>query len=110
MKMRLTLDMDNISYASIIRMILPYIKKEDIPAILLPVIDRAGEPGVLENFLKLVPKKTQDDIVISIVNKNRSRIIRQGKGLMDRFGIDGELVDMKLQRLVPKPRTEVKKP
>ena len=99
MKMRLTLDMDNISYASIIRMLMPYIKREDIPSLLLPVIDRAQEPGVLEKFLQFIPKDTQDEIVLDIVEKNRSRIIGKGEMLMDRFGIEGDLIDLHLRKL-----------
>lgn len=107
MKMRLTLDMDNISYASIIRMLLPYIKKDDIPFILAPVIDHAAEPGVLENFLKLIPKSTQDEIVLDIVKKNRNRILGKGEMLMDRFGIEGDLIDLRLRKLEDAPAQKI---
>ena len=51
MKLELKIDIDEINYAQLIRAIIPYIKREDIP---LPekVLSAAETPGVLENFLK----------------------------------------------------------
>ena len=60
MKMRMIIDIDDIDYPGLIRLLLPHVKKSDIP---LPekVIDAAATPGVLENFLKFIPRSTQDD-------------------------------------------------
>ncbi|MBQ5311965.1 MAG: hypothetical protein ILP19_08005, partial [Oscillospiraceae bacterium] len=86
MKMRMTIDIDEIDYPGLIRLLLPHVKRADIP---LPekVIDAAAAPGVLENFLKFIPKEKQDELVMTIVNKNNSRIIRRGEALADRMGV-----------------------
>lgn len=108
MKMRLTIDMDNVNYASIIRMILPYVKKEDIPAILNPVINRANEPGVLEGFLKLIPKSVQDKLVLDIFKKNRHRILRKGRQALEKVGIEADVTNLSLNELRVVKRSEVK--
>ena len=86
MKLRLTVDIDEINYAQMIRAILPYVKKEDIP---LPekVIDAAASPGVLENFLKFIPKEKQDELVLKIIEKNKVRMRARAHKLTDKAGV-----------------------
>ena len=100
MKMRIILEVDNVDYAAIIRMLLPYVKEQDIPSLLKPVLDNAATPGVLENFLRLIPKDTQDNIVLGLVKKNKDRIIRKGQKLVDDFGIKGDVVDLRLKKVI----------
>ena len=89
------IDIDDIDYPGLIRLLLPYVKKADIP---LPekVIDAAAAPGVLENFLKFIPRSKQDEIVMSIVNKNNARIIKRGEALAERLGADMDISGIKL--------------
>ena len=95
MKMRMIIDIDDIDYPGLIRLLLPHVKKSDIP---LPekVIDAAATPGVLENFLKFIPRSTQDEIVMKLVNKNNTRIIKRGEALAERLGVNMEISDIKL--------------
>lgn len=96
MKLRLTVDIDRLNYAQLIRAILPYVKKDDIP---LPdmVLDAAQTPGVLENFLKFVPQDKQDEIVLKIVEKNKDRMIARGHKLCDKAGVDVTISDLTLK-------------
>lgn len=95
MKLRLTVDIDEINYAQLIRAILPYVKKEDIP---LPeaVMNAAEAPGVLENFLKFIPKEKQDELVLKLMEKNKVRMIARAHKLADKAGIDAVISDIKL--------------
>lgn len=95
MKFRLTVDIDEINYPQLIRAILPYVKKEDIP---LPeaVLSAASTPGVLENFLKFVPKDKQDELVLKLIEKNKVRMIARGHKLADKAGIDINISDISL--------------
>ncbi len=95
MKLRLTVDIDDINYPQLIRALLPYVKKEDIP---LPaaVVDAAAAPGVLENFLKFIPRDKQDELVLKLVEKNKDRIIARGHKLADKADIDVSIYDISL--------------
>lgn len=95
MKLRLTVDIDEINYAQMIRAILPYVKKEDIP---LPetVLSVAETPGVLENFLKFIPRDKQDELVLKIVEKNKIRMIARAHKLADKAGVDMQIYDISL--------------
>lgn len=95
MKLGLEIDIDEINYAQLIRALLPFIKKEDIP---LPskVLEAAETPGVLENFLKFIPKDKQDELVLKIFDKNKIRIIAKAHKLADKAGIELEVSDIRL--------------
>lgn len=77
MKFRLTIDIDELNYAQAIRAILPFVKKEDIP---LPemVLSAAESPGVLENFLKFIPREKQDELILKTFDKKQGEDNRQG--------------------------------
>lgn len=96
MKLRLTVDIDEINYAQLIRAILPYVKKEDIP---LPeaVLNAAEAPGVLENFLRFIPKDKQDDLVLKLIEKNKVRMIARAHKLADKAGVDVTISDIELK-------------
>ncbi|MCM1524097.1 MAG: hypothetical protein NC120_06525 [Ruminococcus sp.] len=96
MKLRLTVDIDEINYAQMIRAILPYVKKEDIP---LPetVLNAAASPGVLENFLKFIPKDKQDELVLKLIEKNKVRMIARARKLADKAGVDAVISDISLR-------------
>lgn len=96
MKLRLTVDIDEINYAQLIRAILPYVKKEDIP---LPeaVLNAAEAPGVLENFLRFIPKDEQDDLVLKLIEKNKVRMIARAHKLADKAGVDVTISDIELK-------------
>lgn len=96
MKFGLEIDIDEMNYAQLIRALLPFIKTEDIP---LPrkVMEAAGTPGVLENFLKFIPKEKQDELVLKIFEKNKIRIIAKAHNLADKAGIDLSVSDIRLR-------------
>lgn len=96
MKFSLEIDFDDIDYAQAIRALLPYIKKEDIP---LPssVLDAAEAPGVLENFLRFVPKSEQDKIFLGLVEKNETRMIEGAARFADKNGVDLNITKIKLK-------------
>ncbi len=95
MKLRLTVDIDEINYAQLIRAVLPYVKKEDIP---LPsaVLNAAETPGVLENFLKFIPQDKQDELVLKLIEKNKVRMIARAHRLADKLGVDMTISDVSL--------------
>ena len=95
MKFSLEIDFDDVDYAQAIRALLPYIKKEDIP---LPsaVLDAAEAPGVLENFLRFVPKSEQDRIFLGLIEKNETRMIERIEKLADKNGVDLNITKIKL--------------
>lgn len=95
MKLELKVDIDEINYAQLIRAILPHIKKEDIP---LPeaVLNAAEAPGVLENFLKFIPKDKQDEMVLKLIEKNKVRMIARAHRIADQMGVDVKISDLTL--------------
>ena len=96
MKFRFTVDIDNVNYAQIIRAVLPYINKADIP---LPsaVLDAAEAPGVLENFLRFIPQEEQDKLVLSLFEKNRAKLTDAAVRFADKHGVDANISRLKLE-------------
>lgn len=96
MKFRFTVDIDNVNYAQIIRAVLPYINKADIP---LPsaVLDAAEAPGVLENFLRFIPQEEQDKLVLSLFEKNSARLSEAAVRFADKHGVDANISRLKLE-------------
>ena len=98
MKYTLEIDFDEFSYAEALRAILPYAKREDIP---LPemVLSAAETPGVLENFLRFIPKEEQDRIFLSLIEKNKDRLANAAKKLADKNGMELNITDIRLKKL-----------
>lgn len=96
MKFRFTVDIDNVNYAQIIRAVLPYINKADIP---LPsaVLDAAEAPGVLENFLRFIPQEEQDKLVLSLFEKNSAKLTDAAVRFADKHGVDASISRLKLE-------------
>lgn len=96
MKFRFTVDIDNIDYAQIIRAVLPYVNKADIP---LPsaVLDAAEAPGVLENFLRFIPQEQQDKLVLSLFEKNSAKLTDAAVRFADKHGVDANISGLRLE-------------
>ena len=96
MKFRFTVDIDNVDYAQIIRAVLPYVNKADIP---LPsaVLDAAGAPGVLENFLRFIPQEQQDKLVLSLFEKNSAKLTEAAVRFADKHGVDANILGLRLE-------------
>lgn len=96
MKFRFTVDIDNVDYAQIIRAVLPYVNKADIP---LPsaVLDAAETPGVLENFLRFIPQEQQDKLVLSLFEKNSGKLTDAAVRFADKHGVDANISGLRLE-------------
>lgn len=96
MKFRFTVDIDNVDYAQIIRAVLPYVNKADIP---LPsaVLDAAEAPGVLENFLRFIPQEQQDKLVLSLFEKNSAKLTDAAVRFADKHGVDVSVSGIRLK-------------
>lgn len=96
MKFRFTVDIDNVDYAQIIRAVLPYVNKADIP---LPsaVLDAAEAPGVLENFLRFIPQEQQDKLVLSLFEKNSAKLTDAAVRFADKHGVDANISGLRLE-------------
>ncbi len=96
MKFRFTVDIDNVDYAQIIRAVLPYVNKADIP---LPsaVLDAAEAPGVLENFLRFIPQEQQDKLVLSLFEKNSAKLTEAAVRFADKHGVDANISGLRLE-------------
>lgn len=96
MKFRFTVDIDNVDYAQIIRAVLPYVNKADIP---LPsvVLDAAETPGVLENFLRFIPQEQQDKLVLSLFEKNSAKLTDAAVRFADKHGVDVSVSGLRLK-------------
>ena len=96
MKFRFTVDIDNVDYAQIIRAVLPYVNKADIP---LPsaVLDAAEAPGVLENFLRFIPQEQQDKLVLSLFEKNSAKLTEASVRFADKHGVDANISGLRLE-------------
>lgn len=96
MKFRFTVDIDNVDYAQIIRAVLPYVNKADIP---LPsaVLDAAEAPGVLENFLRFIPQEQQDKLVLSLFEKNSAKLTEAAVRFADKHGVDAKISGLRLE-------------
>ena len=99
MKFRFTVDIDNVNYAQIIRAVLPYVNKADIP---LPsaVLDAAKAPGVLENFLRFIPQEQQDKLVLSLFEKNSAKLTDAAVRFADKHGVDSNILGLKLEEIL----------
>ncbi len=96
MKFELKIDIDELNYAQTIRALLPFVKKKDIP-IPEAVLNVAEAPGVLENFLKFIPKEKQDELILKTFEKNKDRIIAKAHRLADSANIDIKISDISLK-------------
>ena len=87
MKFRLTIDIDELNYAQAIR------------AIPLPemVLSAAESPGVLENFLKFIPREKQDELILKTFDKNKVRIIAKAHRTAAKYGVDMKISDVSLE-------------
>lgn len=96
MKFRFTVDIDNVDYAQIIRAVLPYVNKADIP---LPsaVLDAAEAPGVLENFLRFIPQEQQDKLVLSLFEKNSAKLSGAAVRFAGKHGVDVSVSGLRLK-------------
>lgn len=96
MKFRFSVDIDKVNYAQVIRALLPYIDKSELP---LPsaVLDAAEAPGVLENFLRFVPQEQQDKLVLSLFEKNAGRIANAAVRFADKYGVETDISGLKLE-------------
>ena len=96
MKFRFTVDIDNVDYAQIIRAVLPYVNKADIP---LPsaVLDAAEAPGVLENFLRFIPQEQQDKLVLSLFEKNSAKLSEAAVRFANKHGVDVSVSGLRLK-------------
>ncbi len=96
MRFRFTVDIDNVDYAQIIRAVLPYVNKADIP---LPsaVLDAAEAPGVLENFLRFIPQEQQDKLVLSLFEKNSAKLTDAAVRFADKHGVDANISGLRLE-------------
>lgn len=96
MKFRFTVDIDNVDYAQIIRAVLPYVSKADIP---LPsaVLDAAEAPGVLENFLRFIPQEQQDKLVLSLFEKSSAKLTEAAVRFADKHGVDANISGLRLE-------------
>ena len=96
MRFRFTVDIDNVEYAQIIRAVLPYVNKADIP---LPsaVLDAAEAPGVLENFLRFIPQEQQDKLVLSLFEKNSAKLTDAAVRFADKHGVDANISGLRLE-------------
>lgn len=96
MKFELKIDIDELNYAQAIRALLPYIKKEDLP--LPDMVKNAAEaPGVIENFLKFIPKEKQDEMILKVFEKNKVRIISKAHRMADSRGVELKISDISLK-------------
>lgn len=95
MKFRLSVDIDHLDYASALRAIIPHIKREYIP---LPdkVIDFAQAPGVIENFLKLIPQEKQDEMILAVFDKYKEKMINKAEKSAAGAGVDISVSDVTL--------------
>ena len=96
MKLELKIEIDEINYAQAIRAILPYVKKEELP---IPemVVNAASAPGVLENFLKFIPKQKQDEMLLKTFAKNKERFISKAHRMAAARDIDLKISDISLE-------------
>ena len=105
MKLRLVIDIDDMDYAGLIRILIPHIKRADLP-LHEKVIDAAAKPGVIEGFLRFIPKKKQDQMVMGLVNKNRSRIIKRGEKIAEGWGLQLSIGDLYIRPVEEEPKPE----
>lgn len=95
--MKITLELNDIDYGALVEQFLPLVRdnlaeKDGAGAAILAKI--AGmPPAMASKIVNLLPQKTKDEIAITLVNKNRGKIIEtvlehaEKKGLS--FKIDG---------------------
>lgn len=71
------LTLDNVDYGELINYLMPHIKWEEmnVPAVLKQLAMSPGAAGAIRNFLKIMPKDKQDELVIYLIEKNKDRII-----------------------------------
>ena len=79
--MKITLEIDDLDYGSVIAALLPMvhekIEKGDDGSVGNKILSKltALSPSIAKKMVNLLPKDTQNEIVVLLINKNRDKIV-----------------------------------
>lgn len=95
MKMRLSIDIEDISYAGLIALVSEYADWSSIPAP-MGLMQSSLSSGTVSAMLELIPKDKQDELVMKIFSGNKDRIINMAERLADKKGLEMKISDISL--------------
>ena len=79
--MKITLEIDDLDYGSVIAALLPMVheklEKDDDGSVGSKILSKltALSPSVAKKMVNLLPKDTQNEIVVLLINKNKEKIL-----------------------------------
>ncbi len=78
--MKITLEIDDLDYGAVIAALLPMVhekleKEEDSVGNKILLKLTAVSPSIAKKMVNLLPKETQNEIVVLLINKNREKIL-----------------------------------
>lgn len=100
--MKITLNIDNINYESIIDRFIPFLKgraETDNNVLLKTIVAILNMPGDLpKKTLNALPQEMKDELVIYIINKNKERISVFMQDALANKGFELKISDLEIEK------------
>lgn len=97
--MIIRIKIDNIDYASVLKVLAPLISKVNTSADdnkAGKLIGMLGKGGISSGMLSLIPQETKDNMLITLVNGQKESILKLIRGLLKKHGIGVDVEDIEL--------------
>ena len=100
--MKITLEVDELDYGSLIAALLPMVhekmeKEESSVANKIILKLTSLSPSIVKKMVNLMPKETQNEIVVLLINKNRDKILSLVENLAKENEISLKLGNLEAQ-------------
>lgn len=99
--MEIRINVDNINYDSIIKVLLPLLSKNAGTSenkIANKFISMFGKGNFASKMLSLIPQESKDNMVMHFVNDQKDFIIETLSKKMDEFGIEAEIKNIEISK------------
>lgn len=95
--LELKIDISELDYADLLAAVLPYIdlKKAGLPTMLANAV---SNPDAIRTVLGFIPKDKQEEILLSVFEKNEVRMIAGLHKLAEKHGVRGEICGLTLKK------------
>lgn len=100
--MKITLEVSELDYGSVVAALLPTVherlEKED-GSVGNKILSKltALSPSIAKKMVNLLPKETQNEIAVLLINKNKDRIIELAANLASEKDISVQISDLDVQ-------------
>ena len=99
--MKLTLEINDIDYGALVELLLPIVRdklaeQDGTAAAILSKLAKLP-PETARKMVNLLPRETQDDIVLMLLNKNKEKIKGMAAGYAHYNGLSLRIDDFKVE-------------